>query len=301
LGHDVSGDVVAIDLGGTHMRAAVVSPEGEVRERHGIDTPAADAHPHALVDLLRTAAARADAKLAVVGLPGRINYREGTLEYAPHLPGSWLPDLSRQSLAQRAGLRVHIGNDAELAAAGEAVFGAGQGSSDVVYMTISTGIGAGVVQNGRLVHGTRSMPEPGHTIVDMNAFETGGPAFMEDLASGTALGHRAHEAGMGSAAADVLKRLDEGNPQAQALWEESLRIIRMAVFNMAMWFSPEVIVIGGGVGLNAPGLVDSLRAWLAEHPPPGLPGLRVERAALGDDAGLVGAAAWARMFAEDDA
>jgi predicted NBD/HSP70 family sugar kinase len=64
---------------------------------------------------------------------------------------------------------------------------------------------------------------------------------------------------------------------------------------MAMLFSPQVVVIGGGVGLNAPGLIDDVRDWLREHPPPGLPEVAVERAALGDDAGLAGAAAWSRM------
>jgi glucokinase len=297
----MAGDVIAVDLGGTHMRTCVVSPSGVVSEHKAVDTPATDAHPDALVELIKAAGARSAATVAVVGLPGRINYREGTLEYAPHLPQQWLPELSRQALADHTGMRVHIGNDAELAAAGEAAFGAGRGSSDVVYMTISTGIGAGVVQNGRMVHGTRSMPEPGHTIVDMAGFEAGARAFMEDFASGTALGRRAQEAGIGASAADVLKGLERGEPGTQALWEESLRVIHMAVFNLAMWFSPEVIVLGGGVGLNAPGLIESVRAWVGEHPPPGLPALRIEKAALGDDAGLVGAAAWARMVAADDA
>jgi glucokinase len=297
----MAGDVIAVDLGGTHMRVCVVSPDGAVRDHVGTNTPTDDPHPGALVEIIRAAQAGSGAGLAVVGLPGRINYREGTLEYAPHLPQQWLPGLSRGSLAQATGIPVHIGNDAELAAAGEATFGAGKGSPDVVYMTISTGIGAGVVQDGRLVHGTRSMPEPGHTIVDMAGFESGGRGFMEDFASGTALGRRANDVGLGKAAADVLKGLEGGDPVALELWAEALRIIRMAVYNMAMWFSPEVVVIGGGVGLNAPGLVEALRDWLELHPPPGLPTMRVEKAALGDNAGLVGAAAWVRMFVADDA
>ncbi|MFN2465529.1 MAG: ROK family protein [Candidatus Dormibacteria bacterium] len=294
-------DVIAVDLGGTHMRTAVVTPEGSVRWHESIETPKEAPHPDELFRLMTSARERSGAHTAVVGLPGRVNYRLGTLEYAPHLPQAWLEDLSASTLAERTGLRVHTGNDAELAAAGEATFGAGRGCSDVIYITLSTGIGAGVVQNGRLVHGTRSMPEPGHTIVDMDGFEAGDDCYMEDFASGTALGRRAQEAGSGHTGADVLDGLKRGDPRSQELWAGSLRIIRMAVFNMAMWFSPEVMVIGGGVGLNAPGLVESLRSWLEEHPPPGLPPLRVERAALGDDAGLVGAAAWARMFAEDDA
>jgi glucokinase len=281
------------------MRTALISPEGWVRQRQGVKTPVMDAHPDRLVDLLRGAARQSGAVEAVVGLPGRINFEAGTLEYAPHLPPPWLGDLSRQNLSSRTGLSVHICNDAELAAAGEAVFGAGRRFSDVVYMTISTGIGAGVVQHGRLVHGRRSMPEPGHTIVDIAGFESGGLTFMEDFASGTALGRRAREAGLGDSGSAVLEGLERGDAQAQRLWEEALRVIRAAVYNMALWFSPEVIVIGGGIGLNAPGLIEALRQWLGEHPPPGLDGIEIERAALGDDAGLVGAAAYSQMFGGD--
>jgi len=275
--------VLSVDLGGTHLRAALVGPGGEVRERHSIDTPRDAPRPDALVGLVRDLTARYSAREAVIGLPGRVNYVEGTLEYAPHLPPAWLPELSRSRLGEATGVRVHVCNDAELAAAGEATFGAGQGFSDVVYLTISTGIGAGVVQHGALVHGIRSMPEPGHTIVDIDGFEAGGRWAMEDFAS---------------TGADVLKRLAEGDPRAVEIWAEVLKVIRAAVFNMALWFSPQLVVIGGGIGLNAPGLVESLQDWLGRHPPPGLPGLEVALAALGDDAGLVGAAAWSRMFGE---
>jgi glucokinase len=294
------GDVIAVDLGGTHLRAAVIRPDGDVRERRRIDTPADDPHPDALVELVRSVAAASPVREAVIGVPGRVNYATGVLEYAPHLPQGWLPELSRAHLSAQTGLAVHVCNDAELAAAGEASFGAGKGSPDVVYLTISTGIGAGVVQHGRAVHGTRSMPEPGHTIIDVDAFQQGGrPWSMEDFASGTALGRRARELGLGETGSDVLEGLKRDDPRAVQAWNEALPVIHAAIFNLAMTFSPEVIVIGGGVGLNARGLLESVRSWLAEHPPPGLPAVRVERAALGDDAGLVGAAAWTAMFPGD--
>jgi len=290
--------VLAVDLGGTHLRAAVVAPDGEVLERHSIDTPRDDPRPDALVGLTKELGEKYSVREAVIGLPGRVNYDEGTLEYGPHLPQGWLPELSRARLSDATGLRVHICNDAELAAAGEATFGAGRGFSDVVYLTISTGIGAGVVQRGVLVHGVRSMPEPGHTIVDVDAFEGGGRWAMEDFASGTAMGERAKELGLGETGADVVAGLEAGDPRAVLIWENALKVIRAAVFNMALWFSPQVVVIGGGIGLNAPTLVESISSWLEEHPPPGLPGLAVARSALGDDAGLAGAAAWSRMFGE---
>ena len=290
--------VLSVDLGGTHLRAALVAPDGVVRERHSVSTPRDDPTPSALVNLLRDLGSKYSVREAVIGLPGRVNYDAGTLEYAPHLPQRWLPGLSRAQLGAATGLRVHICNDAELASAGEASFGAGRGFKDVVYLTISTGIGAGVVQRGVVVHGTRSMPEPGHTIVDADAFAAGGPWAMEDLASGSGMGQRAKVAGIGESGADVLAGVAAGDPRAIAIWADALKVIRAAVFNMALWFSPQVVVIGGGIGLNAPGLVESVANWLVEHPPPGLPGLAVTRAALGDDAGLAGAAAWSAMFGE---
>ena len=289
--------LLSVDVGGTHLRVALVTADGQIRERHAIDTPHEDPHPSALVDLVRSLGQRYSVREAVIGLPGRVNYDEGALEYVPHLPQQWLPELTRARLGAATGLRVHICNDAELAAAGESRFGAGKGFSDMVYLTISTGIGAGVVQGGTLVHGVRSMPEPGHTIVDVNAFP-GGRWSMEDFASGTSMGKRAREVGLGESGADVLAGLAAGDARAMKIWQEAVKVIRAGIFNMALWFSPQVVVLGGGIGLNAPGLVETINGWLDEHPPPGLPRLVVVRAALGDDAGLVGGAAWSRMFGE---
>ena len=294
----MAGNVLGVDVGGTHMRAAVVAPDGAILERRREGTPAGDPHPQALDRLVREIAEEHRLQDAVIGLPGRVNYAAGVLEYAPHLPQGWLPDLNRARLQEATGVHVHVCNDAELAAAGEAAFGAGRGHEDVVYLTFSTGIGGGVVQGGRAVHGVRSMPEPGHTIVDVEAFEEGRPFSMEDFASGTGLARWAKEAGIGERADDLLDRLQAGDAEAARLWGLALRHIRAAVFNMAMMFSPQVVVIGGGVGLNAPGLVEDLRAWLAANPLHGLPPVAVERAALGDDAGLAGAAAWVGMFGE---
>ena len=288
-------EVLSVDLGGTHLRVALVAHDGEIRERHGVDTPKGDPRPDVLVDLVRTLGRKYSVDEAVIGLPGRVNYAEGVLEYGPHLPQQWLPLLNREALSAATGLRVHVCNDAELAAAGEATFGAGRGFTDIIYLTISTGIGAGVVQGGLLVHGVRSMPEPGHTIVDIDGFPHGRWS-MEDFASGTGMGQRAQAMGLGGTGADVLAGLTAGDARATRIWEEALKVLRAGIFNMAMWFSPELFVLGGGIGLNAPGLTESIGEWLAEHPPPGLPTLQVVRAALGDDAGLVGGAAWSRMF-----
>ena len=96
----------------------------------------------------------------------------------------------------KRGLSVSIANDADLAAVGEAWFGAGRDFADVAYLTVSTGIGAGIVTGGLLVHGGRSLAEVGHTVVDGEALADGRPATVEELGSGTALDRLAEEAGL---------------------------------------------------------------------------------------------------------
>ena len=91
---------------------------------------------------------------------------------------------------------AHIANDADLAAVGEAAFGAGAGTADVAYLTISTGIGAGVVLGGRLLRGRRSLAEVGHTVIDWHAWRERSPSTLEELGSGSGVARIAHEAGV---------------------------------------------------------------------------------------------------------
>ena len=121
---------------------------------------------------------------AVVGLPGAVDYESGRLLWAPHLPARWPDLLSGEELSAQVGLPVSIANDADLAAVGEAAFGAGAGTADVAYLTISTGIGAGVVHGGRLLRGKRSLAEVGHTVIDWNAWRRGSPCTLEELGFG---------------------------------------------------------------------------------------------------------------------
>ena len=149
--------VLAADIGGTQMRAALVDPKGRILLRQSIPTPAQADVPASLIDLIAAVAAspgHSAPSHAVVGLPGAVDYAAGRLLWAPNLPKQWPGQLSTSGLTAHLGLPVSIANDADLAAVGEATFGAGAGSSAVAYLTISTGIGAGVVHGGRLVRGS---------------------------------------------------------------------------------------------------------------------------------------------------
>jgi glucokinase len=286
---------LAVDLGGTLMRAAVVVPDGDITLKRVMTTPRDAPCPDALMDLVGDVSARADVTHAVIGVPGRVDHRSGRLEYAPNLPPHWPDALTERLLAEHLGVDVSLANDADLAAVGEAYFGAGRPHADVVYVTISTGVGAGVLLGRRLVSGGRSLAEAGHTVIDWGAAQRGAAASFEDLGSGTALALHAAAAGLPTAGARIVELVHAGDPGATRLWDQVAAVIALGVANLAFLFSPDVVVLGGGVGRNGELLIPVVRRYLDGHGPPGLPvPIEVLVAELGDDAGLAGAAAWRR-------
>jgi glucokinase len=284
---------LAVDLGGTQMRAALVADDGTVVVREVRPTPARDPEPHAFVALLRDVAARGAPDRAVIGIPGRVDHAHGRLDHAPNLPASWTPFLTEAALGDAVSLPVALANDADLAAVGEGYFGAGVGHPDLVYVTLSTGVGAGVLLGGRLVRGRRSAVEAGHHVIDQVAFARGEPCTFEQLASGTALGRRARSAGLDLPGPDVVKRGVAGEPVAKAVLADLAAAAAVGVRNLCFLFSPSRVVLGGGLGLSGEWLYGPIREHLARSGPPAMD-IDVVPAALGDAAGLVGAAAWAR-------
>ncbi|MGI8759016.1 MAG: ROK family protein [Acidimicrobiales bacterium] len=293
-------EVLAVDLGGSSMRAARTSSDGLVRHRCEVSTPAsADAGP--LLALVREVLGSESVAKAVIGVPGRVDYGAGVLEHAPNLPPGWIDELTEDRLGTSLGLDLSLANDADLAAVGEAWFGAGRDHRDVAYLTVSTGIGAGVVTGGLLVHGRRSLAEIGHSVIDRRALESGW-ATVEDLGSGTAFGRLAAAAGFDADGPEVERRWRAGDPAATEVWEDVITVAAMAAVNLAHLFTPDVIVVGGGVGLVGEAVLEPMRKLVAEWGPIGLPEpIEVVNAALGDDAALAGAAAWHRAFTPEAA
>jgi glucokinase len=293
----MADQVLAVDLGGTNMRAAVVAGDGALLLRRSQPTPRQDTCPDALLGLVGDVLAAHPVRSAVIGVPGRIDHAAGALEYAPNLPSHWPEALREELLATHLGVPVSLANDADVATVGEAVFGAGRGASDVVYVTVSTGVGAGVVLADRLVRGRRSLAELGHTVLDLHALGDGRPATVEVLGSGTALGRLGADRGLPSSGAELSALVRAGDVAATEVWEEVAQVVGVAIANVAHLFAPEIVVLGGGLGRD-PGLLATVRAVLADHGPRALqPPIEVRTAALGDDAGLVGAAGWTRATA----
>ncbi|MCH8087239.1 MAG: ROK family protein [Chloroflexi bacterium] len=280
----VDEQILACDLGGTRLRVAVVDHRGSLDHKQVIATPADD--PTVLVRMLREVADSVEGDIAgvVVGVPGPVDYSRGVPLKLPNLP-LWEERVGSRSLAEALGMPVLLANDADLAALGEHRYGAGRGYQDMLYMTSSTGVGAGVVLNGRLLRGRLSIAEAGHTIIERT---TGGT--VEALGSGTALLRLS-----GENPASVAARAAAGDSEALHYFNDVAEAFAVGVFNLVHCFSPEVVVIGGGMSRSGDLLLNPIRRMLAECGGvcPSSRAVVVE-AQGGDDVGLRGAAAfWA--------
>ncbi len=287
---------VAIDLGGTHIRSAAVAADGTIVTRHRQPTPTIDDHPTVVPDMiLQTVSELSETYAvdrAVVGLPGIVDHGAEQLKTAPNLPPQWVGFLSEDWIASQVGLPVSLANDADLAAVGEAKFGAGAEFHDVVYVTVSTGVGAGVVVDGTLVRGRLSGGEIGHTVIDWSDAASGVRATVEELGSGTAIDRQASIAGLAERGAELADLVRAGDEKAASVWNRAITAVGIGIANLAWLVAPQIVVVGGGVGRNFDLVEPVLRSQLEMHGPAAGGPINLAVAALGDDAALAGAAAW---------
>jgi predicted NBD/HSP70 family sugar kinase len=288
-----SRPVIAVDLGGTNLRVALVDGDGTVLARHRVPTPAQGSITDALAELIAELECDPDYS-AVVAVPGLVDYERRSALWAPHLPPAWVTELAEDRLASRLCRRVSVANDADLAAVGETYFGAGRNATDVVFVTVSTGIGAGVLLNRRLVRGRRSVAEVGHTIIDRHAFSNGEPATLEELASGSSVARLTQIAAVEADTGEQLEALEEsGDDRATAVWMQIVESVTIGVINLAWCYGPDLIIIGGGIGRERP-LLDPVQERLTEMAPTIAMKFTLVKEELADDAGLIGGAAWDR-------
>ena len=274
--------ILACDLGGTHLRVAAMESGGSIVLKEVISTPRDDFR--ALPRTMRLVMEKAGRPIvgAVVGVPGPIDYSNGEILGLPNLP-AWEGKVSAASLSADLGLSVLLANDADLAALGEHRYGAGRGFEDMLYGTSSTGVGAGVIIGGRLLHGRLSLAEAGHTIIDRI---TGGT--LESLGSGTALTRAA-----GEDAAVVAARAAKGDPDALRHFADVAEAFAIGVFNVIHCFAPQIVVIGGGMSQAGELLLGPVRTRLACCGPTCLAAhVTIVKAEGGDDVGLRGALAY---------
>ena len=230
----------------------------------------------------------------VIGLPGRIDYGAGKLQRAPNLPSRWTDDLSAAKLGETYGAPVFLANDADLAAVGESYFGAGVPYRDMVYVTISTGMGSGIVFDGNIQHGRCSLGEIGHTVIALDRLIEDSPATAEELGAGPALDRYAAKLGLEERGAQIVSVIRRGgDDRARRAWDTTIHAAGTAIVNLAHLFSPEAIVIGGGVGRNGKLVSEPIEQMLKTFGSQGFQEpIVVVEASLQDMSGIVGGAAW---------
>lgn len=307
------GTFIAVDLGGTQIRAALFPAEGT--------TPLA---VQKIATLSKTGTTftrmcnliesiwpkQMDVLAIIVASPGPQDPEAGVLFFAPNIPG-WENFPLREQLQTRFNCPILMGNDANLAALGEWHFGAGRGHKHLIYLTISTGIGSGVIVNNQLLTGARGLAaELGHITVlpDGPMCGCGQRGHLEAIASGPAIAqyvndelargaHSILQPGSDLSARDVSTAAQHGDALAIEALARAGRYIGETLASAAHIFNPSIIILGGGVSRSGAFLLDPVQAALEAHIMDWvfLSGLTITTAQLGDDAGLLGALALGRI------
>ena len=297
--------VLALDIGGTKLAAGVVDTAGGVRSFIVESTQAEEGPERGLERLFALGRSAVEesgvawpAISAVgIGAGGPLDAARGVLIAPPHLPG-WVNVPLTQLAEEALGIPAALENDATAAAAGEHRFGAGAGTRHMIYLTISTGVGGGIVIDGRLYRGAGGNGgELGHVTVDCDGRPCRGcgrRGCLEAYVSGTSIAERAREAGMdGAVAADVAAAAKTGDPVASAIWDETVDALACGLTSVVNLFEPELVVLGGGVvsGTGEQLLGPVRTRVLADSMPPAAAVVQIVEAALGERVGVVGAAA----------
>lgn len=276
--------VLAVDLGGTKTAAALVDEAGRVDSR--IKEPA-ERSPAAAVRGIARAADRTSASAVGVIVPGIYNHRTG-MAWAPNLWG-WDEVPLRDLLAERLSIPVVIESDRSGYVLGEQWLGAARGLSDVVFVAVGTGIGAGILCGGRIVAGAHGIAGAvGWFALDprwKSEYERTG--CWEAESAGPAV---ARHAGTPDAEAAVAAAR-HGNERAQAALDNAADYLAMGIANLISLLNPEMVVLGGGLMQDGNLLFDRVRGGVARWAQPiAAAKAKIELTALGEDAGLVGAA-----------
>lgn len=305
---------IAVDIGGTKMRAALYSTTSieplkinRIKSHKKKQTP-----KDRLVKLIRSVwSDEVDISAIGVAAAGPIDHHHGIIRKSPNIP-EFHEYHMKQHLCEVFGTPTLLGNDANLAALGEWKFGAGQNHDHLIYITISTGIGSGIITDGKLLIGATGMAaELGHTMV-----LPGGPVcscghrgHLEAISSGTAIAKWVTEeiaSGTKSSLSDQLEisarkvseAAQQGDPLALAAFDRAGKALGQSLADFLHIFNPTLIIFGGGVSKSLDLLLPTIETGIEKHifAPGYLDEISFKTAELGDDAGLLGALALARSF-----
>lgn len=317
----MSDTAIAVDLGGTNVRAALVGRDGSIRHLVARSTRAEEG-VEAVIDRItalvgEVIAYESPPPAVSVGVvaPGPLNPSTGVVYFGPNLPG-WHDVPLRDILQRRLQRTVVVGNDGNSAALGEAMFGAATHTRHLIYLALGTGVGGGIVSHGMLIEGTRGLGgEVGHIPVDPAGprCTCGGIGCVEAYAGGWAIArdgemlvHSGRSRAIRDAAGDgpitakaVATAAHANDPAARAVFERAGRALGMGLAGLVNVFNPEMIVIGGGLAKAGDLIMDPMREALSLYAMvPISEDVSIRPSALGQHTGIFGAAA--RVFYVED-
>jgi glucokinase len=290
--------VVALDVGGTAMKGAVIGKDGRVAAFHRWPTPRSKG-PDAVVDAVLSAVDElvlcAEGAVAVgLVVPGLVDDLAGVALYSENI--GWRDVPFRELVTQQSGLPVGFGHDVRAGGLAERTLGAAREADDVLFMPIGTGISGAMYVSGRLIE-SKYAGEIGHIDVGSNELcACGARGCLETVASGASIATSYNRASGGSAsgAHDVLKLMAAGDAAAATVWGNAVEALARALATYTSLLAPELIVIGGGLSGAGEVLLEPLRRRLGEllvwqRTP------RLVEAALGENAACLGAGLLARQ------
>ena len=312
----MSGPILGIDIGGTKLAVGLAAADGmllaEARQASGAEE-GPDPVIGRILELARGVVEEAGIGLDAVerigiGCGGPLDPWRGVIHNALNMPG-WIDIPIVARIEQELGRPAFLDNDANAAALGEHRFGAGRGVDNLVYLTISTGVGGGVILNGRLYQGENgNAAELGHISVDAagRACHCGSVGCIETYCSGTSIAARTREAltaddepsvlrsapAEGITAQAVAAAAREGDALAAAIWDESMHLLGAGIVSIIHAFNPRLVILGGGVTRSGDQLFSPVRRVVDERTMPWLrEAVEIVPAALGEMTGILGAVA----------
>jgi len=312
--------VIGIDLGGSKILTVVTNTRGDIISRDYRPTPAAQGSEAVIEEILKSVdSASEQAGIAIaelraigVGAPGISNPETGVVFTSPHLPG-WKNVPLRDIIQSKLGKKTFLINDANAAALGELYFGAGRGARNLIYITISTGIGGGIIIDSELYTGAiGAAGEVGHMTIDDKGplCDCGNTGCWETLASGSALAQKAKQRikeGVGTSILDYIggdlekvtakviqTAAEHGDTLARELIADTGYYVGVGLANLINIFNPEVIVIGGGLSNMGNMLLEPAYKVAGERAyKEAYQAVRFALAELGGNSGVLGAVAFA--------
>ncbi|ARI76134.1 ROK family protein [Halobacillus mangrovi] len=288
---------IGIDLGGTNVRVAIINKNGTVNELLQEQTEPEKGPVHTINNIIRMIETLAeDEKVEGIGVgaPGPLDPYRGVILNPPNLPGweeVYLVDALKKYFSTD---NIQLNNDANAAALAEAQFGSGKEYNSVFYITVSTGVGGGLVIGGKVFSGAQGYSgEIGNMILNPGGYQYSNlnKGALEGYASGTAIGQRAYQLyEIEGGAEAVFELVSEGDQRAQRIVDEAIEYLAMGIANLTHTINPDVFVIGGGVMKAGDLIWVPLREKVKKYLYPGLVDkVNLQPAALSGDSGVIGA------------